>query len=332
MESHRAGRAFRGRRAWLSYGGIAVATIAMIALVWSATASPTPMRSHDGAQDEPSSRDSTADVSLESNLVERDLPPPPPDDADEGEDEDEDEDRPSGWAALTSNPLYETERLAPRPCPVPEVDINDATSMEEFLHTITDCLDETWETQFERAGLDFTPPEREFWTEPGTSPCRDYPSPAGAFYCRSSTGIYMGLEDVVDKWNYEPNGVVYASLLAHEYAHHVQGEAGILEYYHERRGEEDDEGDRNQWTRRSELQANCLAAVFLGSIAVSYPLSEEDREKFLDDAEATADREGADEDRTHGSRENSVTWSERGLAEQSPGTCDTWSAEESLVQ
>ncbi|WP_236539022.1 neutral zinc metallopeptidase [Spiractinospora alimapuensis] len=316
-----------------------IATVAMATLVWSAVASPAPVRSQGGLE-EPPIPDAAADVSLETGWVERqDLPPldDTDDDAsaesDESSDSDEDDDdQPSGWAALTSNPLYETDRLAPRPCPVPDLDIDDPESMEEFLHTLTDCLDESWQTQFDRAGLEFEHPERVFWTEPGTSPCRDYPSPAGAFYCRSSSGIYMGLEDVVDKWNRETNGVVYASLLAHEYAHHVQGEAGILEYYHERRSDEEELSDRNEWTRRSELQANCLAGVFLGAIEVSYPLSEEDREVFLDDAEATADRDGADDERTHGAPENSVLWSERGLTEQTPGACDTWSAEQSLVE
>src|SRR5699024_3638918 len=84
----------------------------------------------------------------------------------------------------------------------------------------------------------------------------------------------------------------------------------------------------------SELQANCLAGVFLGSIRLSYPLSDGDLEILLADAAATADREDGDEDeRTHGSADNSVLWTERGWEEQTPGACNTWDVEdEELVQ
>ncbi|MFL1379408.1 MULTISPECIES: neutral zinc metallopeptidase [unclassified Nocardiopsis] len=241
--------------------------------------------------------------------------------------------RPTGQAALVANPLYATGRLSPRPCPAPELDVDDRESMGAFLHAVADCLDDAWGTQFARAGIPFTPPRRVFWDEPGVSPCRSYPSQAGAFYCRASTSIYIGITDVVDKWNGARNGVVYASLLAHEYGHHVQGESGLLEYYHEQRDLEQGDIARNDWTRRSELQANCLAGAFLGSVRVGYPLTDADLDTLLTDARATADREGGPErERTHGSAENSVHWTLAGWEEQTPGACNTWAVDDlSLV-
>lgn len=242
--------------------------------------------------------------------------------------------RPSGHTALVANPLYDSGRLSPLPCPIPDPDVEEPESMEEFLHGIADCLDDAWETQFERVGLPFEPPDRVFWQEPGTSPCRDYPSPAGAFYCQANASIYIGTSDVVEKWDGATQGVLYASLLAHEYGHHVQGEAGLLEYYHEQRELEDDGAERNEWTRRSELQADCFAGAFLGSVRMSYPLDDADLETLLTDAAATADRdEDTDEERTHGSADNSVAWTERGWEEQSPDACNTWDVQEdSLVE
>lgn len=242
------------------------------------------------------------------------------------------QDPPTGRAALVANPLYESGRLSPLPCPMPELDPDDPESMEGFLHTVADCLDRTWETQFAEAGLEFEAPERVFWEEPGVSPCRPYPSPAGAFYCRASGSIYIGLTDVVDKWSGATQSVIYASLLAHEYAHHVQSQSGLLEYYHEQRRLEADEAGRNSWTRRSELQANCMAGAFLGSVRISYPLTDGDLDTLLTDAAATADRpEETAEERTHGSISNSVSWTERGWKEQDPGSCNTWEAPEEEV-
>ncbi|WP_179829810.1 neutral zinc metallopeptidase [Nocardiopsis aegyptia] len=242
--------------------------------------------------------------------------------------------RPSGHAALVANPLYDTGRLSPLPCPVDEPDVDDAAEMEEFLHAVADCLDDAWTTQFARAGIPFEPPERVFWSEPGVSPCRAYPSSAGAFYCRASTSIYIGTSDVVEKWNGAGRSVVYASLLAHEYSHHVQGESGLLEYYHGQRQEESDAEGRNAWTRRSELQANCLAGAFLGSVRVTYPLGDDDLESLLEDAAATADREdGPESERTHGSKDNGVWWTRAGWEQQSPGACNTWDVDdEDLVE
>ncbi|WP_121188123.1 neutral zinc metallopeptidase [Nocardiopsis sp. Huas11] len=242
--------------------------------------------------------------------------------------------RPSGHAALVSNPLYGTGRLSPVPCPVDEPDVDEAAEMEEFLDAVSDCLDDTWSTQFARAGVPFDPPERVFWSEPGASPCRPYPSSAGAFYCRASMSIYIGTSDVVEKWNGATRSVVYASLLAHEYSHHVQGESGLLEYYHEQREQESDAAGRNAWTRRSELQANCLAGAFLGAVRVTYPLDGGDLDSLLADAAATADREGGpDAERTHGSEDNGVWWTRTGWEEQSPGACNTWDVpDEDLVQ
>ncbi|GAA1086273.1 neutral zinc metallopeptidase [Nocardiopsis composta] len=240
--------------------------------------------------------------------------------------------RPSGRDALVDNPLYRTGRLSPLPCPAPGLHVEDPDSVERFLNALADCLDYAWEAQFAKAELPYRPPSRVFWREPGTSPCRDYPSEAGAFYCRTSTSIYIGTEDVVSKWKGEPNGIVYASLLAHEYAHHVQGESGLLEYYHQQRGSQQDRSAQNSWTRRAELQANCLAGAFLGSIRVSYGLTSDDIALMMEDAEATADRPGGpDSDRTHGSAHNSRTWLRHGFDEQTPRACNTWVADADLV-
>jgi predicted metalloprotease len=239
----------------------------------------------------------------------------------------------TGEGVLRHNPLYTTGRLAPLPCPAPGLDVHDTASMKRFLDTVADCLDHAWATQFAKAGLEFEPPGRVFWTEPGSSPCRDYPSAAGGFYCRASKSVYIGLSDVVEKWRHSPDSVVYASLLAHEYGHHVQGEAGILDYYHEQRRLESDPVERSFWTRRSELQANCLAGAFLGAVSVTYPLGDAEHRVLLEDAAATADREGSsDAERTHGSAQNSALWLERGLDYQTPGSCNTWAAEEDLLQ
>lgn len=308
---------------------IAALTLSLAVLVWSVSGSGTALVQWNS--DPPSS-------AAESSPAASSPGPPFAEDghrglSDGGEPSGGGSGRPTGEAALVDNPLYATGRLAPLPCPAPELDTADPASMKALLDTVADCLDQTWTTQFARAGIPYDPPQRVFWQVPGTSPCRDYPSTAGAFYCRASKSIYIGTGDVVRKWNGAQDSAVYASLLAHEYSHHVQGESGLLDYYHERRRSEADRSVQNSWTRKSELQANCLSGAFLGAVRVSFPIGEEERANVLDDAAATADRAGSnDDERTHGSADNSVRWMDHGITEQDPGVCNTWSAKDGLVQ
>ncbi|MBB4934137.1 hypothetical protein F4561_004957 [Lipingzhangella halophila] len=302
------------------YAGLLALVFVLAALTWNTTSGPGPGQASDPGAEQPGSGD-------QADYGTRDLARPPVLDGNAQ--------RPVGDGALTANPLYDTDRLASLPCPAPELDIDDPGSVENFLNTLTDCLDDAWSAQFREAGIPYEPPRRVFWSEAGTSPCREYPSAAGAFYCRTNKSVYVGTADVVEKWNGAENSIVYASLLAHEYGHHVQGESGLLEHYHEQRRRQETTEKRNIWTRKAELQANCFAGTFLGSVALTYPVSEDDRETVLEDASSTADREdGPEEERTHGSAENGTYWLKQGMDEQTPGACNTWNLPDgdSLVQ
>lgn len=253
-----------------------------------------------------------------------------------GSDGSVDENRPvgdDGTDPLTANPLYDTGELEPSECPVPELDAGDPQSMEEFLNTQTDCLDETWEHQFERGELGFEYPVRVFWSTAGQSPCGQYPTEdTAAFYCRQNKGLYLGVTDVALKSNGLDVPEAYSRLLAHEYGHHVQGEAGI----HDALGvaqatEPTPEGD-DALSRRNELQADCLGAAFLGSIQDSYPIADEERANILEDAAARADKEDEDDRRTHGAPEQAVLWTEHGLDRRDPAACNTWDARQDLVE
>lgn len=300
------------------YAGLAAVVVALATLTWNLATGPAPGPGP-GPTAEPSSEP--------SEYGPRDLARPP---TREGGPR-----IPVGEGILTANPLYDTDRLSSLPCPAPELDIHSPGSVADFLNAMTDCLDEAWAAQFRQAGVPYDPPRRVFWTEEGTSPCREYPSAAGAFYCRADKSIYIGTTDVVEKWNHAENNIVYASLLAHEYGHHVQGESGLLEHYHEQRRLEESAQQQNTWTRKAELQANCFAGVFLGSVSVTYPITADDRAVVLEDASETADPEDApEEERTHGSAENGRYWLDHGMREQSPDACNTWNLpdDDSLVQ
>ncbi|GAB3206870.1 hypothetical protein SAMN02745673_01215 [Marinactinospora thermotolerans DSM 45154] len=236
-----------------------------------------------------------------------------------------------GRNALTDNRLYEGGELVEVECPAPELDPDDAASMETFLHTVTDCLDEAWTAQFGDSRMPFEPPNRIYWYTSGQSPCGTYPvEGAAAFYCQANKGLYLGVEDIVDNSADSRRPAAYTFLLSHEYAHHVQGEAGILDHFHAVRGAADTEAERDAWTRRSELQANCLGGVFLGTVDDSFPLGAREQAHILEDAELRGDYGAAG--RTHGSPDNGRMWTAHGMDRRDPAACNTWEAGEELVQ
>ncbi|ASU82185.1 peptidase [Nocardiopsis gilva YIM 90087] len=236
-----------------------------------------------------------------------------------------------GPDVLTDNPLYEGERLTEVTCPAPELDPDDPESMAAFLHEITDCLDKAWSEEFAETDMAFERPTRVYWYASGQSPCGNFPAEGtAAFYCQANKGLYLGVEDIVRNSGDNRHPEAYTFLLSHEYAHHVQGEAGILTYFHSARGGKDSAQDRHLMTRRSELQANCLGGTFLGAIGDTFPITDRAHANILKDAERRGDY--STDDRTHGSPENGGMWTAHGMDRGDPAACNTWIAREDLVE
>ena len=230
---------------------------------------------------------------------------------------------------LGDNPLYRVGELGEVTCTAPELEESDPESMEEFAHSIADCLDAAWSDYFEEAGLEFSSPNRVYWHAPGHSPCGPFPSEGtAAFYCGANEGLYVGVEDIVEAsaGNDEPEA--YTFLLSHEYGHHVQGQSGMLAELHSARARAGEDSE-DELTRRNELQANCLGGVFLGASGDSLGHGRSEQQNILDDVERRSDSGGA---HTHGSQENGILWTLHGMDRLNPASCNTWAADEPLVR
>lgn len=233
---------------------------------------------------------------------------------------------------VESNPIYDSGEMKTAECPRPDLEADDPESMEIFLHSLADCMDETWEHQFEEENASFQPPVRHFWTADGQSPCGRFPAvDRAAFYCEMNQGLYLGVEDIVHSSHESEDWEAYAMLLSHEYGHHVQSEAGILNGYRALRSREGDSAQGDSWTRRNELQANCLGGAFLGTVRDSLPIEDESRESLLSDARARGDSDSAQR-RTHGTPGNGELWTHHGFDRMDPAACNTWDARDELVE
>jgi predicted metalloprotease len=231
--------------------------------------------------------------------------------------------------AAFSGPLYRSGALAEVPCRLPKIGEHDERSMQRFLDTLSDCLDDTWRRQFAKAGVTgFTAPQRIFWSLPGSSPCGSYPAPgASAFYCPVNDTMYVGLSNVVDTAAGEPvsHYAVYARVIAHEYGHHVQEDAGILEYGHELMASGRGEG-RAEASRRIELQAQCFAGAFLAAERRTLPMTREQYREMVADNRARGDDESRPDARDHGSGRHYAGWVTHGYHQGVLSACNTWTA------
>lgn len=236
----------------------------------------------------------------------------------------------TGAQAAISNPLYQVGPISGDGCVGRQITPGDGSSFEAFLGTTTNCLDRSWSTAFSRAGLRFSPPQRVFWTTPGRSPCGDYPAPGvAAFYCSLNNAIYIGVGGHAQRsagnlpvlYN-----VAYARNLAHEYAHHVQEESGILAYSRARRLSVTSAEDRNVITRRSELQAQCFAGVFMASVRQTFPVTTGQWRVALRDSYGRGDDRSDPDSRDHGSNGHYAGWLNLGYTRASTAVCNTWTA------
>ncbi len=236
--------------------------------------------------------------------------------------------------AAVNGPLYRSGALPATGCRLPAITEHDEGSMRAFLDTLSDCLDTAWQRQFGKAGLrGFTPPQRVFWTTPGSSPCGSYPAPgAAAFYCPSNDTMYVGLTNVVDTAGGEPvsHYAVYARVIAHEYGHHVQEDAGILEYGHTLMAS-GGTASRSEASRRIELQAQCFAGAFLSAERDTLPMTAAQYHALMADVLARGDDPDSADGHDHGSGKHYAGWVARGYRDRVLSACDTWTAPASAV-
>jgi predicted metalloprotease len=239
----------------------------------------------------------------------------------------------AGRATATGNELYRTGVLTPVECRAPRIVEGGDASMRRFMDVLSGCLDASWQRQFAKGGLRFTPPERVFWSTPGRSPCGNFPQPgAAAFYCPANNSMYIGLAHVVETAGHEPvsNYAVYARVITHEYSHHVQEEAGILAYGHAQLGRRSVDV-RLDASRRIELQAQCFAGVFLGAERSTLPMTAYQYLAMINDVRGRGDDDQPSGERDHGSSRNYAGWVERGFRNRVLSACNTWTAPASSV-
>ncbi|MEC3955663.1 neutral zinc metallopeptidase [Nocardia sp. CDC153] len=237
-----------------------------------------------------------------------------------------------GVAATADNPLLTNPdyTLLPAKCAYTQwgtqVDV-----ARKFFQTAADCLYSAWKPLFDKMNLPFEQPKLNVsaTTSGITTLCTGNSSNFAAFYCSADMTIYMPISQLQTDL-FGNNWVVYLSVFAHEYGHHVQAQAGILGKVHSQRRDAGARSDLGlELSRRTEQQAQCFDGMYLSSSSNGGSLSSAQIGVAKNDAYHRGDAPG--DMRDHGTAQNMGDWFVIGYDKDRAMACNTFSVPASKV-
>lgn len=237
-----------------------------------------------------------------------------------------------GVAETAGNPLVTDDdaTLIPAKCAYSPWSTQVETA-RKFFESAAGCLEAAWKPVFAGINVPFEAPKLNIsaTTTGITTLCTGNSSNFAAFYCSADKTIYMPISQLQTDV-FKDNWVVYLSVFAHEYGHHVQAQSGILGKVHSQRRDAGARTDTGlELSRRTELQANCFDGMYLASSKGGGSLTASQIGVARTDAYHRGD--GPGDMRDHGTTANGGAWFELGYDENRTAQCNTFSAPASKV-
>lgn len=222
-----------------------------------------------------------------------------------------------------------TQSSAPR-------DLSEAEKQAgEFSARVLATTEQVWDEVFPQAfGLEYAPPVLVLFSGVTQSPCGGASGATGPFYCPADEKAYLDTEFFATLRSQlgAEGDFAAAYVIAHEVAHHVQNELGILSQVQDAR-QRASETQANALTVRLELQADCLSGVWASQVKGLMERGD------LDEALNAARRIGDDTLQrragrvpqphtfTHGTSDQRSRWFATGFDSGDPTVCDTFNTD-----
>lgn len=152
---------------------------------------------------------------------------------------------------------------------------------EQFVSTVLGSTNAYWEQEFKAQGSTYAQPELVLFRGATQSACGGAASLVGPHYCPLDSKIYLDetfFSELQTKLGAQGGDVAEAYVIAHEVGHHVQNRLGLL-------GNTQD----NAASVATELQADCFAGLWLGSLKNEGVLEEGEIREALDAASTVGD-------------------------------------------
>ncbi|WBQ04300.1 neutral zinc metallopeptidase [Kribbella sp. CA-293567] len=232
---------------------------------------------------------------------------------------------------LQKNELYKLGKMASMNCALPKVKPDSQANVLRFYQAMLPCLAETWEPLVLKAGYPFRQPKLVLYSKGLKGGC-GAGLPDYSYYCPADETITM--QWALKAKYYKQSPVTAVNLLvtmAHEYSHHVQQLTNILISSDSQAGWAKNKPLELEWSRRLELQADCLGAVFLSANRKTLQLTGQRLEFWRYGSKNGGDELDPKKDRDHGSRKNSEYWQTRGFSTADPASCNTYAASSARV-
>ena len=204
----------------------------------------------------------------------------------------------------------------------------------EFTSRVLATTEDVWAKVFpEQVGRAYEPPVLVLYSGVTQSPCGGASGATGPFYCPADEKAYLDTDffATLSRQLGARGDFAAAYVIAHEVAHHVQNELGILGKVNSLR-QQVSQSEANALTVRLELQADCLSGVWARH--VGNLLEPGDLEEALNAARMIGDdhlqkragRVPQPHTFTHGTSEQRSNWFARGYRNTNLADCDTFSA------
>ncbi len=202
--------------------------------------------------------------------------------------------------------------------------------------TLADTED-VWAEIFARqVGEPYRPPTLVLFKGATQSACGGASAATGPFYCPPEQKAYLDTDFFVtlDRQMGAGGDFAAAYVVAHEIAHHVQNQLGILGQVNRMRAQVSQQ-QSNALSVRTELQADCLSGIWARAVQEKFgTLERGDLEEALnaarqigdDTLQKNAGRRVQPHTFTHGSSDQRQRWFARGLQSGNIADCDTFSA------
>lgn len=130
---------------------------------------------------------------------------------------------------------------------------------ETFAATVLGSTDDYWSNAFAAQGKTYATPTLVLFRQGTQSACGGASSMSGPHYCPLDSKIYLDetfFEELQSRFGARGGDVAEAYVIAHEVGHHVQNQLGLL-------GESQ---SSNEKSIETELQADCFAGLWAGSL------------------------------------------------------------------
>jgi uncharacterized protein len=222
--------------------------------------------------------------------------------------------------------------------PATEMTAADKAAGQFVSVTLADTED-VWAQIFkDQLGRSYTPATLVLFKGATSSPCGGASGASGPFYCPGDNKAYLDTDFFVtlEQQLGAKGDFAAAYVVAHEIAHHVQNELGILSRANEVRAQVS-QAESNAISVRIELQADCLAGIWARAAQKKFgSIDRGDLEEAVNAARKIGDdtlQRNAGQypnphSFTHGTSEQRSRWFVTGYQSGKLGSCDTFSINE----